>query len=120
MDAAAGACQLRRQSRGCAPPGVDAARAGASAAADRGPGAGRRARRRPRTHRRLRYRHCLARDQLRHTEVRLGLTPSTIAPYVIAAIGERAARRYFLTGERFDTDEALRIGLIHEIADAAA
>jgi methylglutaconyl-CoA hydratase len=54
------------------------------------------------------------------TEVRLGLTPSTIAPYVIAAIGERAARRYFLTGERFDTDEALRIGLIHEIADAAA
>src|SRR3984885_6112492 len=54
------------------------------------------------------------------TEVRLGLTPSTIAPYVIAAIGERAARRYFLTGERFNTDEALRIGLIHEIADAAA
>ena len=54
------------------------------------------------------------------TEVRLGLTPSTIAPYVIGAIGERAARRYFLTGERFDADEALRIGLIHEIADAAA
>jgi methylglutaconyl-CoA hydratase len=54
------------------------------------------------------------------TEVRLGLTPSTIAPYVIGAIGERAARRYFLTGERFDTDEALRIGLIHEVADAAA
>lgn len=54
------------------------------------------------------------------TEVRLGLTPSTIAPYVIGAIGERAARRYFLTGERFDTDEALRIGLIHEVADAGA
>jgi methylglutaconyl-CoA hydratase len=48
------------------------------------------------------------------TEVRLGLTPSTIAPYVIAAIGERAARRYFLSGERFDANEALRVGLIHE------
>ncbi|HXL97002.1 MAG TPA: enoyl-CoA hydratase/isomerase family protein [Steroidobacteraceae bacterium] len=54
------------------------------------------------------------------TEVRLGLTPSTIAPYVIAAIGERAARRYFLSGERFDAQEALRIGLIHEALDADA
>jgi methylglutaconyl-CoA hydratase len=52
------------------------------------------------------------------TEVRLGLTPSTIAPYVIAAIGERAAQRYFLSGERFDADEALRIGLIHEAVDS--
>jgi methylglutaconyl-CoA hydratase len=52
------------------------------------------------------------------TEVRLGLTPSTIAPYVIAAIGERAARRYFLSGERFDANEALRIGLIHEAVGA--
>jgi methylglutaconyl-CoA hydratase len=51
------------------------------------------------------------------TEVRLGLTPSTIAPYVIAAIGERAARRYFQTGERFDGDQALRLGLIHELVD---
>jgi len=48
------------------------------------------------------------------TEVRLGLTPSTISPYVVAAIGERAARRYFLSGERFDAQEALRIGLVHE------
>jgi len=54
------------------------------------------------------------------TEVRLGLTPSTIAPYVIGAIGERSARRYFLSGERFDADEALRIGLIHEAVDAEA
>ena len=54
------------------------------------------------------------------TEVRLGLTPSTIAPYVIAAIGERAARRYFLSGERFDANEALRIGLIHEAVAADA
>jgi methylglutaconyl-CoA hydratase len=52
------------------------------------------------------------------TEVRLGLTPSTIAPYVIAAIGERAARRYFLSGERFDAHEALRIGLVHEAVGA--
>jgi methylglutaconyl-CoA hydratase len=54
------------------------------------------------------------------TEVRLGLTPSTISPYVLAAIGERAARRYFLTGERFDAREALRIGLIHELAEPEA
>jgi methylglutaconyl-CoA hydratase len=54
------------------------------------------------------------------TEVRLGLTPSTIAPYVVAAIGERAARRYFLSGERFDANEALRVGLIHEAVAADA
>jgi methylglutaconyl-CoA hydratase len=54
------------------------------------------------------------------TEVRLGLTPSTISPFVLAAIGERAARRYFLTGERFDAREALRIGLIHELVQAEA
>ena len=53
------------------------------------------------------------------TEVRLGLTPSTIAPYVLGAIGERSARRYFLSGERFDAQEALRIGLIHEAVDGA-
>jgi methylglutaconyl-CoA hydratase len=51
------------------------------------------------------------------TEVRLGLTPSTISPYVLSAIGERAARRYFLSGERFDATEALRIGLIHQLTD---
>ncbi|WP_262695399.1 enoyl-CoA hydratase/isomerase family protein [Kordiimonas aquimaris] len=50
------------------------------------------------------------------SEVKLGLTPATISPYVIAAIGERAAQRYFLTGERFDGIEARRIGLVHEIA----
>jgi methylglutaconyl-CoA hydratase len=52
------------------------------------------------------------------TEARLGLTPSTIAPFVMAAIGERAAGRFFLTGERFDSREALRVGLIHELAQA--
>lgn len=49
------------------------------------------------------------------TEVRLGLLPAVISPYVIAAIGERAARRYILTGERFDAAEARRIGLVHEV-----
>jgi methylglutaconyl-CoA hydratase len=54
------------------------------------------------------------------TEVRLGLTPSTISPYVLNAIGERAAGRYFLTGERFDAAEAQRIGLIHDLVPADA
>ncbi len=51
------------------------------------------------------------------TEVRLGLIPAVISPYVAPAIGERAARRYFLTGERFDAEEARRLGLVTEVAD---
>jgi len=55
------------------------------------------------------------------TEVRLGLTPATISPYVVAAMGSRQARRYFLTAERFDAAEASRIGLVHEtVADEDA
>src|SRR5258705_7098039 len=50
------------------------------------------------------------------SEVRLGLTPATISPYVIAAMGERAAGRYFLTAERFSAAEAYRMGFIQEIA----
>ena len=50
------------------------------------------------------------------SEVRLGLIPAVISPYVVAAIGERAARRYFLTGERFEAAEAWRLGLVHELA----
>lgn len=50
------------------------------------------------------------------SEARLGLIPAVISPYVIAAIGERAARRYFLTAERFDAAQAWRLGLIHEVA----
>ncbi|WP_374445184.1 enoyl-CoA hydratase/isomerase family protein [Stella sp.] len=50
------------------------------------------------------------------SEVRLGLLPAAISPYVVAAIGARQARRYFLTAERFDASEARRIGLVHEIA----
>jgi methylglutaconyl-CoA hydratase len=49
------------------------------------------------------------------SEVRLGLIPATISPYVIGAIGVRAARRYFLTGERFTAAEAHRLGLVHEV-----
>jgi methylglutaconyl-CoA hydratase len=55
------------------------------------------------------------------TEVKLGIIPSAISPHVIAAIGERYARRYMLTAERFSASEAYRIGLIHEmVVDAAA
>ncbi|NJN47392.1 MAG: enoyl-CoA hydratase/isomerase family protein [Candidatus Competibacteraceae bacterium] len=49
------------------------------------------------------------------SEVRLGLIPAVISPYVIQAIGERQARRYFLTAERFDAKEAMRIGLVHRV-----
>jgi methylglutaconyl-CoA hydratase len=49
------------------------------------------------------------------SEVRLGLVPSTISPYVVAAIGVKAARRYFLTGEPFTAAEACRLGLVHQV-----
>ena len=49
------------------------------------------------------------------SEVKLGLIPATISPYVIKAMGEQASRRYFLTAERFDAREALRLGLAHEV-----
>jgi len=47
------------------------------------------------------------------SEVKLGLIPATISPYVIKAMGENAARRYFLTAERFSAFDALRIGFVH-------
>jgi methylglutaconyl-CoA hydratase len=50
------------------------------------------------------------------SEVRLGIVPAVISPFVLARIGPGAARRYFLTGERFGAQEALRIGLVHEVA----
>ena len=49
------------------------------------------------------------------TEVRLGLVPAVISPYVVEAIGARAARRYFLTGEKFGAAEALQLGLVHMV-----
>jgi methylglutaconyl-CoA hydratase len=54
------------------------------------------------------------------SEVKLGLLPSTISPYVIRAMGARAAHRYFLTAERFSAAEALRIGFVHEVVAADA
>lgn len=59
----------------------------------------------------------IASDKARFSlsEVKLGLSPSTISPYVLAAIGTRAAGRYFVTGERFDAQVALRLGLVHEV-----
>lgn len=53
-------------------------------------------------------------------EVRLGLIPAVISPYVMAAIGERYAQRYFLTAERFDAAEAYRIGLVHDLVEREA
>ena len=52
------------------------------------------------------------------SEVRLGLIPSTIAPYVVRAIGPRQASRLFVTAERIDAATAHRIGLVHEVAEA--
>ena len=52
------------------------------------------------------------------SEVKIGLIPATISPYVIAAIGQRAARRYFLTAERFDADKACQLGLVQEVTAA--
>ena len=52
------------------------------------------------------------------SEVRLGLIPATISPYVIRAMGARASHRYFLTAERFTAAEALRIGFVHEVVPA--
>ena len=54
----------------------------------------------------------------RSSEVKLGLIPATISPYVIRAMGARAAHRYFLTAERFSAEEAHRIGFVHELVDA--
>ena len=52
------------------------------------------------------------------SEVKIGLIPATIAPYVLRAMGTRAGQRYFLTGERFDAAEALRIGFVHQVVAA--
>ncbi len=54
----------------------------------------------------------------RLSEVKIGIIPSMISPYVIAAIGQRQARRYFISGEEFDAAEAWRIGLVHDIVEA--
>jgi methylglutaconyl-CoA hydratase len=54
------------------------------------------------------------------TEVRLGIVPAVISPFVVAKIGRSAARELFLTGARFSADRAREIGLAHVVADAGA
>lgn len=53
------------------------------------------------------------------SEARLGLLPATIGPYVLRALGEQAARRYFVSAERFDAARALALGFVHEVVPAA-
>lgn len=52
------------------------------------------------------------------TEVRIGLIPAVISPYLVRAMGARQARRYFLTAERFSAETALALGLVHEVVPA--
>jgi methylglutaconyl-CoA hydratase len=54
------------------------------------------------------------------SEVRLGLIPAVISPYVAAAIGPRACRRYFLTAEKFDAAAAAKLGLVHRVVEPEA
>jgi methylglutaconyl-CoA hydratase len=54
------------------------------------------------------------------SEVKLGILPAVISPYVIGKIGASHARALFLTGERFDAERALRIGLVHRVVDDVA
>jgi methylglutaconyl-CoA hydratase len=54
--------------------------------------------------------------QFAFSEVKLGIVPAVISPFALAKIGQSAARRYFVTGERFSAEVALRIGLVHELA----
>ena len=60
---------------------------------------------------------CVRRARFQFSEVKLGLIPAVIAPYAIAAIGARQARRYFLTAEPISAEEALRLGLVHQVLD---
>jgi len=55
--------------------------------------------------------------QFAFSEVKLGIIPATISPYSIAAIGSRAARKYFLTGERINANDAYRLGLVHDVCE---
>jgi methylglutaconyl-CoA hydratase len=60
----------------------------------------------------------VARDaEFAFSEVKLGIVPAVISPFALAKIGPGAARRWFVTGERFPAEVALRIGLISEVAD---
>src|SRR4029079_18218253 len=58
--------------------------------------------------------------QFAFSEVKLGIVPAVISPFALAKIGPSAARRLFVTGERFGADVALRIGLVHEVTGELA
>ena len=61
----------------------------------------------------MRYRNASEGNAVRVHEVKLGIIPAVISPFVLAKIGESHARALFLTGERFDAKRALQIGLVH-------
>lgn len=61
---------------------------------------------------------CVPEAEFAVTEVRIGLIPAVISPYLVRAMGARQARRYFLTAERFSAATALEIGLVHEVVPA--
>ncbi|MEP9349562.1 enoyl-CoA hydratase/isomerase family protein [Xanthobacter sp. KR7-225] len=61
---------------------------------------------------------CVPEAEFAVTEVRLGLIPAVISPYLVRALGARQARRYFLTAERFSAATALALGLVHELVPA--
>jgi methylglutaconyl-CoA hydratase len=61
-----------------------------------------------------------ARSRFCLSEVKIGLSPAVISPFVVAAIGERASRRFFLTAETFDAQQANQLGLLHAIAQDQA
>lgn len=63
---------------------------------------------------------CVETARFALSEVRLGLVPATISPHVVAAIGARTARRWFLTGETFDARAAREAGLVHEVVASDA
>lgn len=52
------------------------------------------------------------------TEVKLGVVPAVVSPYIVSAIGHRTAKRLFLTGEKFSANVALQMGLLHKVIDA--
>ena len=81
------------------------------------PCAGPRARRRLRARRVLRHRDRIPGRLFAFSEVKLGIVPAVISPFALAKIGSGAARRWFVTGERFDAATALRLGLVSEVAD---
>lgn len=61
---------------------------------------------------------CVPEAEFAVTEVRIGLIPAVISPYLVRAMGTRQARRYFLTAERFSADTALSLGLVHDVVPA--